>query len=146
MFSVQFVDVNGDGKKDILASNHEGDGNGGVYAWEVPSAAGKWIKHDLAVGFPIRNGGQFQAAPGGAEAFYPRKGDTGRPHIVVSGDGSQQAYILVPGTTPWRFTTTLLHECAGTVGGIAIGDVNGDGNKEIYIPCYDKGYLVAYSY
>lgn len=83
MFSVQVVDINGDGKKEILATNHDGQGNGGVFAYEL--SGGKWVRHDLAVGFPILNGGNFQAAPGAAEAFFPNKNSSSRPHIVVSG-------------------------------------------------------------
>ncbi len=29
-------DLNGDGKKDIVGSNHDVQGKGGVFAWQVP--------------------------------------------------------------------------------------------------------------
>ena len=41
-FSVAWVDVNGDGKKDLLASTNEANGRGGVYAYEQPQGAGNW--------------------------------------------------------------------------------------------------------
>lgn len=147
MFSLQLADINGDGKNEILASNHDESGNGGVFAYEIPSvASGNWKRHDLATVFPVLQKGIAQAAPGAAEAFYPTPDSTGAPHIVVAGDGSQQAYILVPTSNPWSYDRTLLHNCGCTVGGIAVGDVNGDGKKELYIPCYDSGYLVTYSF
>ena len=34
--------VNGDGKKDLLASTNEANGRGGVYAYEQPQGAGNW--------------------------------------------------------------------------------------------------------
>ncbi|KAJ3252383.1 hypothetical protein HK103_001596 [Boothiomyces macroporosus] len=147
MFGVQVIDLNGDGQLDILATNHDGSGNGGVYGYENQN--GTWVRHDLSVGYyPIREWGLNQAAPGFASAYFPTAG-LNKPTIVVSGDGAQQVYLVTPAsqtTNDFSYNTTMLHDCQGTSGGVAVGDLNNDGNYELYIPCYDKGYLVKYSY
>jgi hypothetical protein len=33
---------------------------------------------------------------------------------------------------------SALHHCKNTVGGTAVGDVNGDGFAEVFVPCYDS--------
>ncbi|KAJ3167227.1 hypothetical protein HK101_011810, partial [Irineochytrium annulatum] len=139
-FDVEVVDINGDGKLDLLVSNHQGTSDnpsGSVYAYEIPaditSPASAWTKHTLATGFPVLQGGQNQASPGAAHAFHPKVGASGKPSIVVAGDGSQKAYILSPNsasTSDWSYTTSVLWDCVNTVGGISFGDVNGDGITE----------------
>jgi hypothetical protein len=151
-FEMQYVDVNGDGIKDLLVTNHVGDGaKAGVFAYEVPKVmTDKWVRHDLAMGFPVLQSGVGQASPGGAHIFFPDTNKaTGKPHIIVAGDGSQKAYVLLPNSpdaNDWTFTTSVVHDCQCTVGGIAVGDVNKDGKSELYIPCYDNNYLVTYSF
>ncbi|KAJ3342776.1 hypothetical protein HDU91_000488, partial [Kappamyces sp. JEL0680] len=74
---------------------------------------------------------------------------TGKPNVVVAGDASQIAYVLVPNSdspSDWTYTKTVVHDCKATVGGIAVGDLNGDGKVELVIPCYDSSTLVTYSY
>ncbi|KAJ3319125.1 hypothetical protein HDV06_006684 [Boothiomyces sp. JEL0866] len=147
MFGVQVVDLNGDGQMDILATNHDGSGNGGVWGYEFSN--GQWVRHTISQGpYKIREGGFNQAAPGFATAFYPVQGQT-KPSIVVSGDGAQQVYLLDAvnqGNNDFAYTTNMLHDCKGTTGGIAVGDLDNDGGVELYIPCYDSGLLVKYAY
>ncbi|KAJ3315773.1 hypothetical protein HDU76_002102 [Blyttiomyces sp. JEL0837] len=155
-FDVEIVDLNGDGKKEILVTNHQGSSDtptGSVYAYEIPAditaPAASWTKHTLATNFPVLQSGTNQAAPGAAHTFHPKVGATDKPSIVVAGDGAQKAYLLTPNsqaTSDWTYTLSVLHDCVNTVGGINVGDVNGDGFVEIFIPCYDDGHLVSYSY
>lgn len=151
-FDAQLVDINGDGTQDLLVTNHQGDGTGSVYAYEIPSditdVAG-WTRHTLASGFPVTQSGLNQASPGSARAFFPtpQAGNAGSaPHIAVAGDAAQKAYVLVPGSAEWEYETTELHDCGCTVGQLAVADVDGDGYSEIIIPCYDAGLLVAYTF
>jgi hypothetical protein len=150
MFGIQLTDVNGDGKQDLLVTNHLGDGNGGVYAFEIPAkSSDKWIRHDLSLGFPVVKPGIGIASPGSAQSFLPYSSDK-KPSIVVAGDASFKAYLLTPNsefnTNDWSFTRSEIFDCGSTVGGIAVGDVNNDGRSELYIPCYDAGYLAVYTY
>lgn len=151
-FDVQVVDVNGDGTKDLLISNHQGDGTGGVYAYEIPddiTDATGYTRHTLAEGFPVTQKGQDQASPGSPIAFYPTarlEAAAGAPYIALAGDAAQMAYILVPGRRDWVYTTTLLHDCGCTVGYPAVADIDGDGYVEIVVPCYDDGILAAYTF
>ncbi|KAI9154692.1 hypothetical protein HJFPF1_07249 [Paramyrothecium foliicola] len=153
-FDVQVVDVNGDGKLDLLVSNHQGLGASpipAVYAYEIPAnitnVAG-YTRHLLASGFPVTQSGVGQASPGSPTAFFPDNSSQGRPYIALAGDAAQIAYVLVPGSAPqgWDYTTTILHNCGCTVGKLAVGDVDGDGKTEIYIPCYDNDLVVGYTF
>jgi hypothetical protein len=51
-FDVKIYDVDNDGVDEIVTSNHKGDGNGGVYTYEVPPTwkNGNWVRHTLAEG------------------------------------------------------------------------------------------------
>ncbi|KAJ3217948.1 hypothetical protein HDU67_006976 [Dinochytrium kinnereticum] len=155
-FDVEYVDVNGDGKKDLLVTNHQEVNEtpaGAVYAYEVPDdislPASAWTKHTLLDNIPVLRPGDNQASPGSPLAFHPKTGDKGKPWIVVSGDGSQMAHLLAPNSEDqkdWTYTSTILHNCNNTVGGIAAGDVDGDGFTDIFIPCYNSGELIAYTF
>jgi hypothetical protein len=48
--------------------------------------------------------------------------------VAVAGDASQSAYILIPNSedpNDWNYNATAFHNCHATVGGIAVGDVDG---------------------
>ncbi|KAI8925818.1 hypothetical protein BC831DRAFT_512173 [Entophlyctis helioformis] len=152
-FDLQFVDLNGDGKKDLLVTNHLANSQGAVYAYEVPADVSKpWPRRTLAAQFPVVIPGQGQAAPGNARAFFPtvqheRQGR--KPHIVVSGDGSTRAYMLVPHSEDqdnWRYSLRILHDCPRTVGAVSAGDTDGDGKTEIFVPCLEGNYVAVFSY
>lgn len=152
-FDAQLVDINGDGVLDLLVTNHQGDGTGSVYAYEIPSditKVARWTRHTLASDFPVTQSGLNQAAPGSAKAFFPTPQEANNsssgPYIALAGDAAQKAYVLVPGSAEWEYQTTELHDCGCTVGQLAVADVDRDGYSEIIIPCYDAGLLVAYTF
>jgi len=150
-FDVEVVDVNGDGKKDILATNHEGGSAGAVYAYEIPAdmKKGAFKRHALLKDIETRQAGFRQASPGSATSFFPSKDDKGKPVILVSGDGSQRAHVLVAkseSATNWDYVEYELVNAQSTVGMSAVGDTNGDGKVEIFVPAYDKNVIHAFSF
>ena len=55
-FNVAFVDLNNDGKKDLLATTNEANGKGAVFGFELPvggfdKPGAKWAKHRIATGY-----------------------------------------------------------------------------------------------
>lgn len=123
---VQAVDLNGDGRLELLANSHLGGAGGAVYAYELPDdiTTGTVKRHTLASGFKVRfrhaagilpclfpsrarrraqvtEKGFAQAAPGFTTPFRPSGSDKGPQHILVAGDGSQEAYLLTPTGGEW---------------------------------------------
>lgn len=152
-FDVEYVDVNNDGKKDLLVTNHQGSGanpTGTVYAYEIPADitnAAAYKRHTLVDGFPVTQGGLNQASPGTPIAFHPTEASkSGPPYIALAGDAAQIAYVLVPGAGPWEYKATTLVNCKCTVGALAVKDVDGDGNMEVFVPCYDNNRVAAFSF
>ena len=124
-FEIEIVDLNRDGKVDILATNHQPDqcsqttSNptlGKVYAYEQPTSGNifdeteDWILHVLLDDIkpqpsllPARPPGRL--APGAAQSFYPLRAmekqngngaNNHRPWIVVGGDEAGKVWILEP--------------------------------------------------
>jgi hypothetical protein len=165
-FDVQVVDLNGDGRLDLLVTNHVdnatdgGNPQSGVFAYEAPLApapltnASAWTKHTLASGFAVREWGPNQAAPGAFQWYFPcgsPQGPSGpKPYALIGGDGDQRAYVLSPSSpsdpSDWTYALTELWDCKGTVGASVVADVNGDGCVEVFVPCYDDGIVNAWSY
>jgi hypothetical protein len=150
-FDVQVVDLDGDGKKELLATNHEeakDEAKAGVFAYEVPSAprTGTWTKHTLTTGFKAIAPNVFvpnAMAPGAAMAFFPStKPAAGeKPSILVSGDDYQKVTLLYPKTSAkgdWTYGRTDVVDTKATCGGMAIADVDGDGYVEAFVPAYGK--------
>jgi hypothetical protein len=157
-FDVSVVDLNGDGRLDVLLTNHADNTtavNGTVYqsvvaAYEAPVSgllanASAWKKHVLVQGFVVREPGANQAAPGAARAFTLTGSSSGKPLISVSGDGDQRIYLLSPVSNDpnsWEYTQTLVHDCAGTSGRQVTTVV--DDRTFLVIPCYDKATIEVY--
>ena len=129
-FDVSVVDLNGDGRLDVLLTNHADNTtsvNGTVYqsvvvAYEAPIApalisnVSEWTRHVLVEGFVVREAGANQAAPGAAR-------DSSDPDN-------------------WTYKQTLVHDCAGT-SGRQVTTVVGD-KTYLVIPCYDKARIEVY--
>ena len=143
-FDLEMVDLNNDGKKEILATNHQHNDGSAVFAYE-PSAdplKSKWKKHVLLDNIKTLKFGNNEAAPGSAFSFYPYVNETDKkPYIAVAGDGSTKVHILVPDSQDpnnWSYTENVPLKVKGTVGQIDIGDIDNDGQNEIVVPAYDE--------
>ena len=133
-FAVEPDDLNGDGRLEILTSNHQGDGcfdvtqdviPGRVIALEQP-ASGKlfdeaWTTHILKDNIrpnptfpkPVRGPGRL--APNRAVAFWPERKLEGatKPWIVVGGDEASKVWVLKPAsrkTDDWRYESVTIFD------------------------------------
>jgi hypothetical protein len=154
-FGVDVADLNGDGILDLLVTNHVDNATSpfasGVFAYVAPpaptplSAPGAWVKHNLSVGFAVREPGANQAAPGGAAAL--RLPGAAKPLIAVSGDGDQRAYVLAADAdgdpANWDYHSQMVWDCKGTVGGVL--PLLAGGMGYLFVACYDAGRVEAFS-
>ncbi|MCG8418089.1 MAG: hypothetical protein MJE77_09130 [Proteobacteria bacterium] len=133
-FDLQVVDLNLDGKADILATNHQPDNcspatssevAGRVYAYEQPASGDifgdEWPLHILVDDIrpnpslpPVNSPGRL--APGGAHTFYPVRymKDVVKPWIVVGGDEASKVWILRPrqllDSTDWEYQAAVVFD------------------------------------
>jgi len=151
-FGCTWVDLNGDGKADLLATNHLNQ-NGSVFAYswdgDLADERTQVTKHVLATGFSAASSAQGQAAPGDAIPFHVKTADTsGKPLILVSADNGNYLSYLVPDAPndplSWSYTSKFIEYVGADVGRPAIGDVDGDGINEIFVPAYDNGQVLEY--
>ncbi len=156
-FDVQVVDLNNDGKKDVLLSNAQ-HGPGSVVAYEVPEdfRSQAWTKHDVLTGTEtLIKDNKNSTSPGKAEAFYSDSRDTqGKPLVLVSGDDSGKLFLLRPmseDSRDWAYQsevvfTSTLKDGKGTIGRTAIGDLNDDGYSELVVPAYHEGQVHIFTF
>ena len=141
------VDLNLDGSEDLLVTNHK-DGDGGeVYAYEIPDdiLKGNYTKHLIANNFTVTEPGSHQAAPGFVYAFKPNSSYTGKPFILIAGDGSQKAYILEPTDKDFVYNMTVLVSVDGVVGSVGLANlISPEGLVEFFVPDYDENRLYAF--
>jgi hypothetical protein len=146
-FDLDFYDLNNDGKKDLLVTNHQSDLKAAVFAYEIPQDIknGNWVRHTLLEGIETRQKGFNQASPGVAKAFHPDlKNTRSKPWILVSGDGSQRVHLLVPqneDSQNWNYSEKIILDTNSTVGEPVIYDIDGDGLTDFVIPAYDADKL-----
>eukprot|EP01125_Pyxidicula_operculata_P017183 TRINITY_DN6000_c0_g1_i1.p1 TRINITY_DN6000_c0_g1~~TRINITY_DN6000_c0_g1_i1.p1 ORF type:complete len:444 (-),score=111.92 TRINITY_DN6000_c0_g1_i1:32-1363(-) len=149
LFDLRFVDVNNDGKTDLVATNNvQTAALASVFAYEFPSnwKTDPWPRHILASGFQDQKSGTGTGAPGSITPFYPTKDTSGRPWFLLACDDGEAAYQLAPSGSDWGFSTTLIVSPSATVGPIVEADLNGDGYKEFFVPAYDTSIVYVYTY
>lgn len=148
-YDAELVDLNNDGARDLLITNHVGDSGGSVYGYEIPSdfRKGDFKRHTLATGFAVTEKGSHQYAPGFAYSFKPHTSYDGKPYILVAGDGSQKAYLLTPTVADFTYNNTVIVSFDGVVGSIGFGDIIGkDGWTEFFVPDYDGNAIYGYTF
>ena len=154
-FAVSWVDLNGDGRKDLLATTNEANGRGGVYAYEQPRGdwrTEKWTKHTLATGYkptlPFLPG---RGSPGAALAFLPARQQR-RPSVLVSADDGGFVDLLTPlSSIGWGYLKQRLVNSSGTIGSLAVADLSGGvpgsstGATHFVVPLYAENKVALYS-
>ena len=133
-FGIQIVDLNLDGKMDLLTTNHQRDNcfdvtqsvvPGRVVAYEQPASGnvfgGGWIRHALKdeirpnPTFPVPTMAPGRLAPGLAKAFTTVRGLQGKtkPWIVVGGDEASKVWLLTPKSpskTNWDYQSAVIFD------------------------------------
>lgn len=149
-FGLQYVDVNGDGRRDLLVSNNQPDGTGSVIVLEVPKdiRSQAFPMHTLITGFKPTGFGPGKGGPGAVQAFRPKDNGVGPMNILVGGDDNGTVVMLSPDgpAASWRFNATRLLSFKGTVGGVIATDLDGDQWTEIVVPDYSGNTLGVYTF
>jgi hypothetical protein len=154
-FDVSIVDLNMDGRPELLATNHVNNVKlSGVFAYELPDKivpGATFTRHTLYQGFKVRQSGPNQAAPGSAIPVWPftNQQNSTRPSILIGGDGAEEAYLLSPNSqspSDWTYSIVTVVDVGGTVGQVLAADLNGDGATEFLVPNYTHGQVLVYTF
>lgn len=149
-FDLVYSDLTGNGNLALVVTNHESSDFGSVVAYEVPTQfkTDVWRKHFLLKNIQTRHTGLNQASPGSPLVFYPDSSKKGKPWVLISGDASEKAHLLIPSSKDvdnWDYVENIILNSTSTIGQAAVGDVDGDGNTEIFIPAYDLNEVYCYA-
>jgi len=152
-FDLSIVDINRDGKVDILVTVVAQTG-GSVVVWEIPDdfrLVASYRKHVIATGFTSRHGGAAGRSPGIARAFYSTASTNQKPWIYVAGGDDGRAYYLRPlsqTASNWDYETITVVDKGPNqqVGGIAVADINGNGGKEMFVSTHNLNEVNVYTF
>ncbi|MDJ0927974.1 MAG: VCBS repeat-containing protein [Gammaproteobacteria bacterium] len=133
-FAVEIVDMNLDGRVDVLTSNHQGDQCFEVTKTEIPGRAiaieqpadgrifsSDWTVHVIkdniraAPTFPEPERGPGRLAPNRAVAFWPQRSMRGRtkPWVILGGDEAAKVWVLQPESESeddWRYRSAVVFD------------------------------------
>ena len=138
--SVSMVDLNGDGKNELLISSQEqGSSKSGILALTVPE--------DIMTGtfesFTLADGFTFHTGRGYPYAVHPDGQTSERSHVLVAGATDDAAFLLTPtgDAAKFEYEKDLIVKEGGDVGSLATYDVDGDGWLEMFVPDYTDGSI-----
>jgi trimeric autotransporter adhesin len=125
--AVTVADVNGDGKPDVIAVNHDEDTASVLLNTTAPGAATPSFAAQLAFG--------TDEHPSSVRTS-DLNGD-GKPDLVVANEGSDSASVLLNRTTPGASTPSFAlpdsFEAGDTPSSVTIADLNGDGVSDLLV-------------
>lgn len=165
-FQCSWVDLNGDGKMDILATaqQHTVDSKvvkGKVLAFEQPSAwsagNGNWTRRVLADGYlPQPKQPTGSGAPGTAVAFHMTANTKEKPHIVLSGDDGGSVDLLTAASqspADWTYTKQTLYtshkatqQGVNTIGTVMVAPAKVGQSPRLFVPSYAESKLIMYTF
>eukprot|EP00043_Microstomoeca_roanoka_P015092 m.150411 g.150411 ORF g.150411 m.150411 type:complete len:418 (+) comp16175_c2_seq6:146-1399(+) len=142
---IHVIDLDGDGRKELLVNTHLSGTGGAVYSYQFPiSPVGPFQRRTLADGFPVTEPGPDQASPGFLTP-YVLSTTQKQPSILVAGDGSRAAYDLVLDTTSSTYTKTTITSVKGVIGVIAAQTNKAGVLTTAFVPDYDQGHIFVYN-
>lgn len=151
-YSVQLVDLNSDGKKQLVMNNHQKEtADNGIWAYTVPDdlVSGAFDKYAITTGF--KNAFSVTVpnmAPGFPYVMWPETSTEGssRAHIMIAGDGDHSVSRADPtgNASQFEYTRSVIKNEKGTVGALTFSDFDNDGWQEMWVPNYDSGYMEVF--
>jgi len=150
-FGVEFVDLDGDGREELMATNHQDETDTvkmAIFAYEVPDDLinGEFKRHTLTYNpSSIKVNTTGVGAPGFAHGFYPKVGMSGKKHVICAGDGSFDVWYLTPGAGRFEYNTQII-DINGTTGELLVRDFDGDGVMDALIPDNDYWKVCAMTF
>jgi hypothetical protein len=165
-FQCSWVDLNSDGKMDILATAQQQtvDGKvipGKVLAFEQPASwtpgDTKWTRHVLADGYlPQPKQPSGSGAPGIPVAFHMTTNSSEKPLIVLSGDDGGVVDLLTPASrsqSDWTYTKETLYtshtstsQGVNTIGSVLVAPATKSEGPLLFIPSYAESKLLMYKF
>lgn len=126
---IEAADINGDGHLDIIAANATSDTQGGIQVW-LGDGRGNW---------PVETGPTISGIY--MDVLAADINQDGIPDLVGAGWGTYGAIRvwLGDGTGKWSSSEPLEK---GSYYGLTIGDLNADGNFDIFAGSYRRGVRI----
>lgn len=159
-YQATFLDINADGKEEIIVSNYDTEAEVGYLIAYILNDSGNWKdpvnwqKVVLMDSFHANKDffNKKTMSPGKQRTFYPKTtmGPPQKPLISLSGDDDGNHYILTPKSEnkdDFRYDIHTLIETGDTTCGTqAIEDLDGDGYVEIVSSGFSIGKVFIHTF